>query len=173
MAKIGRNQPCPCGSGKKYKHCCLPLEQAGRTPSPMAKMKISLIAEIEKIQRAAADTKARLRELGVFIFFSMENGDAWVLEVSDSDAVQVAAGGQALEPPVDENPETIEINWSHTFALRERKLFLTDYADRTETELAGAPTQQINAAIRRIMKQYSPELLSQVHVKKPDEASAV
>src|ERR1700722_10965364 len=22
--KIGRNDPCPCGSGKKYKHCCLP-----------------------------------------------------------------------------------------------------------------------------------------------------
>lgn len=21
--KIGRNEPCPCGSGKKYKHCCL------------------------------------------------------------------------------------------------------------------------------------------------------
>jgi len=20
--KIGRNQPCPCGSGKKYKKCC-------------------------------------------------------------------------------------------------------------------------------------------------------
>lgn len=19
----GRNRPCPCGSGKKYKHCCL------------------------------------------------------------------------------------------------------------------------------------------------------
>jgi len=24
--KIGRNQPCPCGSGKKYKKCCLPKE---------------------------------------------------------------------------------------------------------------------------------------------------
>ena len=23
MAKIGRNDPCPCGSGKKYKKCCL------------------------------------------------------------------------------------------------------------------------------------------------------
>ncbi len=23
MAKIGRNEPCPCGSGKKYKNCCL------------------------------------------------------------------------------------------------------------------------------------------------------
>lgn len=21
--KAGRNDPCPCGSGKKYKHCCL------------------------------------------------------------------------------------------------------------------------------------------------------
>ena len=22
MSKIGRNSPCPCGSGKKYKRCC-------------------------------------------------------------------------------------------------------------------------------------------------------
>jgi len=21
-AKVGRNEPCPCGSGKKFKHCC-------------------------------------------------------------------------------------------------------------------------------------------------------
>lgn len=24
--KIGRNAPCPCGSGKKYKKCCLTKE---------------------------------------------------------------------------------------------------------------------------------------------------
>jgi hypothetical protein len=24
MKKIGRNEPCPCGSGKKYKKCCYP-----------------------------------------------------------------------------------------------------------------------------------------------------
>jgi len=23
MKKVGRNEPCPCGSGKKYKNCCL------------------------------------------------------------------------------------------------------------------------------------------------------
>lgn len=23
MSAIGRNDPCPCGSGKKYKKCCL------------------------------------------------------------------------------------------------------------------------------------------------------
>ncbi len=27
---IGRNDPCPCGSGKKYKKCCLPKEQQGQ-----------------------------------------------------------------------------------------------------------------------------------------------
>ena len=26
----GRNDPCPCGSGKKYKKCCL-----GKTTSPV------------------------------------------------------------------------------------------------------------------------------------------
>jgi hypothetical protein len=27
MAKIGRNDPCPCGSGKKYKKCCLSRQE--------------------------------------------------------------------------------------------------------------------------------------------------
>jgi hypothetical protein len=22
MTTVGRNEPCPCGSGKKYKYCC-------------------------------------------------------------------------------------------------------------------------------------------------------
>jgi protein O-GlcNAc transferase len=30
MAKLGRNDPCPCGSGKKYKKCCLPLHEESR-----------------------------------------------------------------------------------------------------------------------------------------------
>jgi preprotein translocase subunit SecA len=28
VAKVGRNEPCPCGSGKKYKHCHGQLQQA-------------------------------------------------------------------------------------------------------------------------------------------------
>jgi hypothetical protein len=30
--KIGRNEPCPCGSGKKYKRCC--IDAKDRAPSP-------------------------------------------------------------------------------------------------------------------------------------------
>lgn len=25
---VGRNATCPCGSGKKFKHCCINIEQA-------------------------------------------------------------------------------------------------------------------------------------------------
>ena len=37
---VGRNEPCPCGSGKKYKKCCQAKEQVVRdtaspAPSPM------------------------------------------------------------------------------------------------------------------------------------------
>lgn len=28
VATIGRNDPCPCQSGKKYKKCCLPVQEA-------------------------------------------------------------------------------------------------------------------------------------------------
>jgi hypothetical protein len=28
-AKVGRNDPCPCGSGKKYKKCCLNVDETG------------------------------------------------------------------------------------------------------------------------------------------------
>jgi len=41
MTKTGRNAPCPCGSGKKYKRCCLPVDHAAeaaqrRSPEPPA-----------------------------------------------------------------------------------------------------------------------------------------
>ena len=28
LNKVGRNDPCPCGSGKKYKKCCMAKDQA-------------------------------------------------------------------------------------------------------------------------------------------------
>jgi len=31
---IGRNAPCPCGSGRKYKKCCLTTAAGARAPHP-------------------------------------------------------------------------------------------------------------------------------------------
>lgn len=35
--KIGRNDPCPCGSGKKYKSCCMLKEKK----HPVGRQKIT------------------------------------------------------------------------------------------------------------------------------------
>jgi hypothetical protein len=38
-AQVGRNDPCPCGSGKKYKKCCQAKDEArGFSPSPIPGM---------------------------------------------------------------------------------------------------------------------------------------
>lgn len=40
MVKIGRNAPCPCGSGKKYKKCCLDKHRAADSMAASAKQEI-------------------------------------------------------------------------------------------------------------------------------------
>ena len=55
MAKPGRNDPCPCGSGKKYKKCCLATEEA---------VEREQLAEAEaKRAESAATHRLHLREL--------------------------------------------------------------------------------------------------------------
>lgn len=169
MGKIGRNEQCPCGSGKKFKHCCLPKEQTGvATPSPEAALKISLISEIEAIVQVAVEKRQKIKELGVFILLATVEGDAWLLEITDSDAVQLAKGGEALEIPIDENSETIEINWSHTFDLGNKEFELTAYSDQVKSVMTSYPAKEISASIKRIKKRFPSEVLSQVHVD-PDQ----
>ena len=165
MGKIGRNEQCPCGSGKKFKHCCLLKEQAGlvRT-NPEAALKISLLSEIDAIVAVALEKKQKIKELGVFILLATANGDAWLLEITDSDAVQLASNGEALEIPIDEQSDTIEINWSHTYDLSNKEFELTAYSDKSKTVMADYPTREINAAIKRIKKRFPSEVLDRVHV---------
>ena len=52
--KTGRNDPCPCGSGKKYKHCCISVsrEVSDEIKEALAGQDFESIEE----QQAAADT---------------------------------------------------------------------------------------------------------------------
>ena len=45
--KVGRNDPCPCGSGKKYKHC--PATRLRRSAISQAQLTLSLHADSIKI----------------------------------------------------------------------------------------------------------------------------
>lgn len=48
--KVGRNDPCPCGSGKKYKKCCLSIQEEARKALPR-----------DQIQAVEQQTRARER----------------------------------------------------------------------------------------------------------------
>ena len=55
MAKPGRNDPCPCGSGNKYKKCCLTKDAA-------AEAELLAAQQAERDERAAAQ-QMRLRDV--------------------------------------------------------------------------------------------------------------
>jgi len=165
MAKIGRNEACPCGSGRKFKRCCLGKQQEQTANlTEVQKAQISLQNGINAIQEAASKGIQKVHELGVFVFFSTTDGDAWLLEVTEMDGLQVAAGKEILTVDLEENPETIEINWTHIFEIQDKQFVTTAYKDKKVEKIDNYPTHPILAAIKRIKKKYSPEQLESVHI---------
>ena len=56
MAKIGRNDPCPCGSGKKYKKCCLLQQDSPKRSSSKRKMSlIPVYTELDQLSNRVVD----------------------------------------------------------------------------------------------------------------------
>lgn len=165
MAKIGRNEKCPCGSGKKYKHCCArnPVVNQ-RQATPEEQLKISLMGAVESVSHAAVEKKPFVLELGVFVLFATANGNGWLFEVTQSDCVQLVRDGKILPVPVDENPKTIEIEWSHIYGVVDKKMQLTAYEDRSKEILADCPVKEISAAIRRIRKKIPADMLGKIHI---------
>ena len=56
-AKIKRNDPCPCGSGKKYKKCCLGKPEVVRRENDLAyarrhRIRLKSRAEVDSIRRS-------------------------------------------------------------------------------------------------------------------------
>ena len=165
MAKIGRNERCPCGSGKKYKHCCALNPQVEKRPStPEEQLKISLMNAVEKSVEAALEKRQLIQELGVFVLLATASGNSWLFEVTQSDCVQLAKDGVQLPVPIDENPETIEIEWSHTFKVKDRQMVFTAYRDKSEAVMEDCPVKEVSASIKRIRKKIPPEMLSEIHI---------
>jgi len=167
MGKIGRNDPCLCGSGKKFKKCCLGRAAGGQTGQVMPSVK----KEIERIRESAAAGQSVVRTLGVFVLFASKGGDAWLLEVTDMDAIQVARDGQPLDIAIEENPETIEIDWTHKFQDRDKKFVLISYRDKSETVPEGYPSHSILSTVRKIRKRIPAELMRAIHVENEDAAA--
>lgn len=82
MPRPGRNDPCPCGSGKKYKTCCLAQEKAEQAeaarPAPSD-------APVETALRWLKRRFPHVLELGVARFFALggETAPPALAELSD------------------------------------------------------------------------------------------
>jgi hypothetical protein len=165
MGKIGRNEPCPCGSGLKYKRCCLQKESgAGAPAAGQEVVRVSLKDMVGKIQQAAVEGKAELRALGVFILFATQTGDAWLLEVSEMDAIRLATGHQKQKINIVENPQTIEVDWSHTFTIQDNNFVVTAYKDKMVETFSDYPAKEIKTTIKKIKQTFTSTQLKQVHL---------
>lgn len=168
--KISRNDPCPCGSGMKYKKCCYG-KKASQPANPAPQQTVTLAGEIEKLQEKAIKKEKMVKILGVFIMLATEEGDGWILEITEKDALQVATNGEKLEFDLKENPETIEVNWSHRFAIKNKKFVTTTYSDDSEQVWDNYPAHSIAASIKRIEKKLPEEMLEKIHLD-DEEAGA-
>jgi tetratricopeptide (TPR) repeat protein len=59
MPKIGRNDPCPCGSGKKYKHCCRAKDEAAEHAA-FAAARAAVVAQHQEHQARFEEHQAQL-----------------------------------------------------------------------------------------------------------------
>jgi hypothetical protein len=82
MAKPGRNDPCPRGSGNKYKKCCLPKEEAAEREQ-LAK------AEARRAESAAAH-RLQLGEVRAAIAARLSGA-----EDADDDELTIASNAAA------------------------------------------------------------------------------
>ena len=69
MSKVGRNDPCPCGSGKKFKRCCLERMEAEERSARLQAESDGLAAERDEAPTIAAvleRARAALQESRAF-----------------------------------------------------------------------------------------------------------
>ena len=88
MTKTGRNDPCPCGSGQKYKRCCLDKDQAAESvarAADVATRQPSLAAMVERVKGTLAEYEA-LHELA-----DASNGVIKMIKAGELDAAEAAA----------------------------------------------------------------------------------
>ena len=88
MAKPGRNDRCPCGSGKKYKACCLTRDEAAEREE-LAKAQASRESQ-------AAEKRQSLREVRKLLIGKLAGSDGFDDDVFDDELTEASNAVLAL-----------------------------------------------------------------------------
>ena len=90
MPKPGRNDPCPCGSGKKYKHCCLAKDQAAELAPAIAQRAALQAQKADQAARQEHDRAELMQSLSTF-------RDAMALEAASNAVIGLVDAGRLDE----------------------------------------------------------------------------
>lgn len=110
--KISRNAPCPCGSGKKYKKCCLNKEQAPKAV-PSSEGTFMTYGEVDAL--STSQIADRLQEMD--IPFSQEQ---FLLQVEEMFTAERIADHWWNQYPVQAEGRNKDFPWLAAWVLWER-----------------------------------------------------
>jgi hypothetical protein len=139
MAKIGRNDACPCGSGKKYKHCCLARDNA-----------------YERLLQEQRDAKFRAVEWLTGYYAEAVNEavtNRFFLDEEDEDTP-----GRLAELP--ESAQTAVLICLHEWLIAEARLILGEELVRASDLLLGPGGPPFTADGRRHIEELAASELS-------------
>lgn len=146
MTKIGRNDPCLCGSGKKYKHCCMgkePTEQDAATTGPLD-ITDSHTLDRRRMERASA---GMTRFLDSREWESIEEADALLAEAFGGGGVPEFAAETPLERAQDRMYDAFEATGRRRVKLAREALAISpDCADAyvlLAEETAASPKEAL------------------------------
>lgn len=119
MAKPGRNDPCPCGSGKKYKKCCLATDTAAEQATRRAtQAEAEQQARVEQQQaQQLHDPWGRLRAEAEEHAAYIDESNAIVDLIHAGQLDEAEARAQALIVQVPEGPDGLE-RLGHVYEVR-------------------------------------------------------
>ena len=167
MPKVGRNDPCPCGSGKKYKQCHLPLEEAAQ-------------AEQRRLRQAVDTLMPKLIEAGQGLPEAIPaalarfwNGKYSAEQLSELDDLEERGADRfltwfAFDYPLDDGRTLVE-----RLAAGEGALDLSDDEARLLTDWAAVRLRPY--AVESVLKgqgMHVEDLLDQAHYEVEDHAAS-
>jgi hypothetical protein len=148
MSGPGRNAPCPCGSGLKYKKCCLPKDEAARAaPAPNART----INHRGKALTVSGSPSEETLDLAADYFERKDAGDGY--------GAQIARFSQPLIDAAGNNPTAIQnamtlgaIFWNVAIAGEDGAASLADVMERMTLDEEGAA--EIRALAARMVDRH-------------------
>lgn len=110
---------------------------------------VSIQKEIQHVMGCASRGESRIITLGVLVFFSTSDGDAWMLDAEDGLANCLMSQGQARPSPLQgETSSNFSIAWDSRFVIEKRCFFSVSRDGRT-IAWPGFPADEILKAVQR------------------------